>query len=81
MQLDLFEVPREPEPKPQFIEPNPAAAPTVFNFGGRALRIARAYGTDSAAPIIVEELSDRFTLKGQYALWSRQGVTREMEKQ
>jgi hypothetical protein len=51
----------------------------VFHFRGRALKIIKSHGSDNAAPVIVEELTDRVTLKGQYALWSAQGVAREME--
>jgi hypothetical protein len=39
-------------------------------FGGRQLVIFRTYGTDPAAPVILEERS------GQYALWSADAVKR-----
>lgn len=56
-----------------------AAIPTglVFLYGGRALRVARVYGTGASAPVIVEEMRDgpRW-LKGQFALWCVDGVSR-----
>lgn len=49
----------------------------VFRYAGRMLRVVKTYGTDPAAPIIVEEL-DTFgtTLRGQFGLWSCDGVQR-----
>lgn len=79
MQLDLFGTPA-PADSPHAQEPV-ALSQDEFRFGGRPLRVVREYGTDAAAPVVVEELTSRFTLKGQYALWSRQGVAREMSKQ
>lgn len=69
-QLDLF--------APPAIE-RPAAIPVgyVFAYGGRSLRVHRVYGVDAAAPVIVEELAQfGTTLKGQFAIWSAQGVMR-----
>jgi hypothetical protein len=51
---------------------------TVFSFGARPLYVVKVYGSDAAAPVIVEELSNIVTLKGQFALWSADGVTRAM---
>lgn len=48
----------------------------VFLFGGRPLIVRRVHGTDPAAPVIVEELTDAFALKGQLALWSLDCVQR-----
>ena len=49
----------------------------VFSHGGRSLRVTRTYGTDAAAPVIVEELAAfGSTLKGQFALWSNDAVSR-----
>lgn len=57
------------------------AVGVVFNHGGRALRVHRAYGTDPRAPVIVEELASfGSTLKGQYALWSLDAVRRAMSQ-
>jgi hypothetical protein len=50
----------------------------VFLFGGRPLSVVRVYGTDAAAPVIVEELTGRYTLKGQLAIWSVDGVSRAL---
>ena len=52
----------------------------VFMHGGRALRVFRVYGTDAAAPVIVEELTDAVTIKGQLALWSAGAVTRALAR-
>jgi hypothetical protein len=70
-QLDLFK-------PPEIEQAAPLPADAVFMYGGRPLRIVKSYGTDEAAPVIVEELSDRYTLKGQYGLWSAGGVRRHM---
>jgi hypothetical protein len=51
-------------------------AGTVFAYGGRQLMVTKSYGTDNAAPVIVEELTDRYAIKGQYALWSLDCVRR-----
>lgn len=70
-QLDLF--------APPVIEQRAAIpADTVFMYAGRSLRVVKTYGTDAAAPVIVEELVSfgPSTLKGQFALWSADGVTR-----
>jgi hypothetical protein len=56
----------------------PAGA--VFSFGGRALMVRKTYGTDKAAPVIVEELTDAVTLKGQLGLWSADGVMRQLNR-
>jgi hypothetical protein len=70
-QFDLFE-------PPQLERPASISAGFVFPFAGRHLRVVKAYGSDAAAPVIVEELASfgASTLKGQYALWSLQGVQR-----
>jgi hypothetical protein len=68
-QLDLFDPPaiaREAE----------LPAGMFFNFGGRALKTLKTYGTDAAAPVIFEEITDAVTLKGQLAIWSVDGVRR-----
>ena len=56
-------------------------AGTVFGYGGRSLKVVEVHGTDAAAPVIVEELSDfgSSTLKGQLGLWSLDGVTRALK--
>lgn len=47
----------------------------TFWFCGRPLLVVRTHGTDAAAPVIVEELTDSaFAMKGQFALWSVAGV-------
>ena len=44
---------------------------------GRPLMVVRAYGTDPAAPVVLEELADVGpALTGQFALWSVEAVTR-----
>lgn len=53
-------------------------ARSVFNYAGRPLLVVRVVGDDPAAPVIVEELSDAVTLKGQLGLWSADGVSRAM---
>lgn len=46
---------------------------------GRLLRVVRAYGTDAAAPVIVEELmAVGDAMPGQLGLWCVDGVRREM---
>jgi hypothetical protein len=66
-------------PAPPVIERQAAIpAGAVFMFGGRPLQVTKTYGTDAAAPIIVEELTDAVTHKGQYGLWSADGVMRQM---
>lgn len=53
----------------------------VFSHGGRFLKIYRVFGTDAAAPVIVEELqSFGSTLKGQYGLWSQDAVARALAR-
>ena len=52
----------------------------MFQFGGRPLLVVKAYGTDPAAPVIVEELTDAVTLKGQLGIWSADGVTRRLNR-
>lgn len=42
----------------------------VFSHGGRFLKVYRVFGSDAAAPVIVEEL------KGQFGLWSQDAVAR-----
>jgi len=55
----------------------PAGA--VFLYAGRPLRIIKAMGTDPAAPVIVEELASfGKSLKGQFAIWSADAVSRVM---
>lgn len=50
----------------------------VFTYGGRALRVSRVSGTDAAAPVVVEELTNAVALKGQFAIWSADGVSRAL---
>lgn len=79
--LDLF-APPQPElfDRPQIERRAEIPAGTVFGFGGRALLVVKAHGTDAAAPVVVEELTDAVTLRGQLGLWSADGVTRAMTK-
>lgn len=56
----------------------PAGA--VFSYGGRPLMIRKTYGTDKAAPVIVEELTDAVTLKGQLGIWCVDGVMRQLKR-
>jgi hypothetical protein len=51
-------------------------ADTVFWFGGRPLRVVSCKGTDAAAPVIVEELTEAWNgaLVGQFSLWSLASV-------
>lgn len=66
---------------PVLARPAQLAVGMVFRFGGRFLRVHRVYGTDPAAPVIVEELADGPTsLKGQFALWGADGVVRAMTR-
>ena len=58
----------------------PVPSGAVFQFGGRPLKVVKAYGDDLAAPVVVEELTSVHTLKGQYGLWSADGVSRAMRK-
>jgi hypothetical protein len=52
---------------------------TVFVQAGRLLAVVQTHGTDAAAPVIVEELaSSPPALRGQFAMWSVEGVTRAM---
>ena len=49
----------------------------VFAYAGRFLRVTRVYGTDAAAPVIVEELAPiGHAFAGQYGLWSADAVMR-----
>lgn len=51
----------------------------VFSHGGRFLKVYRVFGTDAAAPVIVEELQAfGSTLKGQFGLWSQDAVARAL---
>lgn len=66
---------------PAIVRPALPGVDTVFFHWGRPLRIARLYGEDPAAPVIVEELADGWNGdirygKGQLSLWSLAGVTR-----
>lgn len=79
IQRDMF--------KPDLFNPPVLARPAqlsvgmVFSFGGRFLRVHRVYGSDPAAPVIVEELADGPTsLKGQFALWGADGVVLAISK-
>jgi hypothetical protein len=57
------------------------ATGVVFMHAGRALRVHRVTGKDAAAPVIVEELGTfGTTLAGQYALWSKDAVSRCLSK-
>ena len=57
----------------------PAGA--VFQSGGRFLKVYRVFGSDAAAPVIVEELQDfGTTLKGQFGLWSQDAVSRAIAR-
>jgi hypothetical protein len=66
---------------PVMSRPAQVAAGMTFQFGGRFLRVVKSYGTDPAAPVIVEELNSfGTTLKGQFSLWSADGVLRSAGK-
>jgi hypothetical protein len=72
-QFDLF--------KPPTIERRAEIpAGMVFNYAGRPLLVVKSYGTDAAAPVIVEELASfgPRTLRGQLAIWSADSVSRAM---
>ncbi|WP_315705038.1 MULTISPECIES: hypothetical protein [unclassified Bradyrhizobium] len=57
----------------------PAGA--VFQSGGRFLKVYRVFGTDAAAPVIVEELQTfGSALKGQFGLWSQDAVSRALAR-
>ncbi|WP_316172125.1 MULTISPECIES: hypothetical protein [unclassified Bradyrhizobium] len=57
----------------------PAGA--VFQSGGRFLKVHRVFGTDAAAPVIVEELQNfGSTIKGQFGLWSQDTVSRALAR-
>jgi hypothetical protein len=73
MMRDLF--------SPPVIErPSHVCRDMVFDYGGRLLRVHRAdYGTDAAAPVILEELCEfGTTLRGQLSIWSLDGVRRAL---
>jgi hypothetical protein len=54
-------------------------AGTMFMHGGRLLKVVKAYGSDPAAPVILEEMMPwGDCLAGQLALWSADGVLRAM---
>jgi len=54
----------------------------VYSFAGRPLLVVKCYGSDPAAPVIVEELASFSprVLRGQLALWSADGVSRAMRR-
>jgi hypothetical protein len=53
----------------------------VFVYGGRPLMVVRVVGNDPAAPVICEELAEfGTTLRGQFSLWSLDGVRRALRK-
>jgi hypothetical protein len=56
------------------------AAGGVFDFAGRSLLVRKAYGSDPAAPVIVEELASfgPKVLAGQLSIWSNDAVLRAM---
>lgn len=56
-------------------------AGSVFRFGSRLIRVHRVTGSDAAAPVIVEELSDGPAwLAGQFSIWSAGAVTTAMSR-
>jgi len=59
-----------------------AAIPSgiVFRFGGRYLKVVKAYGTDKAAPVIVEEITNVIGPSGQLSLWGADGVARALRR-
>jgi hypothetical protein len=73
---------RNPQQGDLFAPPEitrPASLPSgvVFTYAGRAMRIARTYGTAGNSAVIVEELAEfGTTLRGQYGLWSVDAVSR-----
>lgn len=73
-QFDLF--------APPVIEQTASiAVGAVFFHAGRAMRVHRVTGNDKAAPVIVEELAPvGAALKGQFGLWSVDGVRRSMSR-
>jgi hypothetical protein len=73
-QFDLFEPPTL-ERRAEI----PSGA--MFQSSGRFLKVYRVYGTDRAAPVIVEELQAfGTTLKGQFGLWSQDAVARALAR-
>lgn len=51
----------------------------TFLFAGRFLRVVKSYGTDAAAPVVVEELmAVGEALPGQFSLWALGGIPTEM---
>jgi hypothetical protein len=51
----------------------------VFHFAGRALQVYRVFGTIAGDVVIVEELASfGSTLKGQWAIWSVEAVSRAL---
>jgi hypothetical protein len=70
---DLFD-------KPGMHQEAQIPAGTVFTHGGRPLLVHKVHGTDAAAPVIVEELTNAVTLKGQLGLWGADGVRRALRK-
>jgi len=59
-----------------------AAIPSgiVFRYGGRYLKVIKAYGTDKAAPVIVEEVTNMNGPAGQLSLWGADGVARAIRR-
>lgn len=58
---------------PAIVRPATLEPGTMFWWQGRPLKVAKVYGTDAAAPVIVEELTGDAHLghlAGQYAIWS-----------
>lgn len=63
-------------PRPAIVRQAAIPAGLVFRYGGRFLKVVKSYGTDKAAPVIVEEMEDRHALAGQLSLWGAEGVAR-----
>lgn len=60
------------------VQPRQVAAGALIRFRGRLLLVRRVFGTDPAAPVIVEELTAA-PLAGQLGLWSLDAVHRLLE--
>jgi hypothetical protein len=64
---------------PQIVRHAEVPSGAVFNFAGRPLRVFRTYGSDPAAPVILEELAAfGTTLRGQLSIWSADAVMRAL---
>jgi hypothetical protein len=67
-------------PRPAIVRQAAIPAGLVFRFGGRYLKVIKAYGTDKAAPVIVEEITNMNGPAGQLSLWGADGVARAIRR-